>query len=126
MRHFIAYHNAKRMGHSCADIPDPRVQTARPVSGLEGVTVWLVAGEGQRPKSYFLCAKFLVSQCEANSIRGSEFPNVLRGKGRLFGTSIPLDGTKVLLRIQKESANFARGLFETRDLIVMSALSELA
>jgi hypothetical protein len=59
LRHFIAYHNEKNMGYSCTDIPEPRVQTSRQVAGLEGVTVWLVAGEGSKPKSYFLTAKFV-------------------------------------------------------------------
>jgi len=126
MRHFIAYHNQKNMGYSCVDIPEPRVQTSREVEGLEGVTVWLVAGEGEKPKSYYLAAKFVASRCEANAISGSRFPHLIAGLGQLFKKSIPLAGTALLEHVRKESANFVRGFYETKEASVISGLSQRA
>ncbi|UZR30738.1 hypothetical protein [Methylococcus mesophilus] len=126
MRHFIAYHNQQKMGYSCADIPEPRVQTSREVEGLEGVTVWLVAGEGENPKAYFLAAKFVASHCERNSTSGSKFPYLIAGPGSLYKKSIPLGGTSVLAQIRKESANFVRGFYETKNPSIVSALNALA
>lgn len=125
MRHFIAYHNQKNMGYSCVDIPEPRVQTSREIEGLEGATVWLVAGEGEKPKSYYLAAKFVALRCEANAIPGSRFPNLIAGPGQLFKKSIPLAGTELLERVRKESANFVRGFYETKDPVVIAGLSSL-
>jgi hypothetical protein len=126
LRHFIAYHNENNMGYSCFDIPEPRVQTSREVEGLEGVTVWLIAGEGDKPKSYFLAAKFVASRCEPNSIAGSKFPHLIAGPGHLFKKSIPLGGTSLIEQVRKESANFVRGFYETKDAVVISGLSALA
>lgn len=126
MRHFIAYHNQKIMGYSCVDIPEPHVQTSREVEGLEGVTVWLVAGEGEKPKSYYLAAKFVADRCEANSIPGSKFPHRIAGPGQLFKKSLPLGGKPILEEIRRESANFVRGFYETKDPLVISGLSQLA
>lgn len=126
MRHFIAYHNQKNMGYSCVDIPEPRVQTSREVEGLEGVTVWLVAGEGEKPKSYYLAAKLVAFRCEANAISGSRFPHLITGPGQLFKKSIPLGGKPLLEDIRRESANFARGFYETKDPAVIAGLCRLA
>lgn len=125
LRHFIAYHNPKTMGYSCVDIPEPRVQTSRPVAGLDGVTVWLIAGEGETPKSYYLAAKFIADRCEPNSIVGSKFPNLIAGPGNLFKKTIPLNGSLVLEHLRRESANFVRGFYESKDSAVISGLKAL-
>lgn len=125
MRHFIAYHNEKKMKYSCVDIPEPRAQTSQNIEGLEGVTVWLVAGEGEKPKSYFLAAKFVASHCEPNSVSGSKFLYLIAGPGKLFKKDIALDGTYLLNQIRKESANFRRGFYETKNSAVISGLGLL-
>ncbi|MGR9000140.1 MAG: hypothetical protein ACU88J_13985, partial [Gammaproteobacteria bacterium] len=76
MRHFIAYHNEQKMRYSCTEIPEPpRVKTSKFVCGLEGVTVWLIAGEGKSPKSYYIAAKFIATNCEPNLYPGTDLPN---------------------------------------------------
>ena len=122
MRHFIANHNEKKVGFSCVDIPEPRVQTSRPVDGVEGVTVWLVAGEGEMPKAYFLAATFVTSRCGMNSVPGSTFSNLIAGPGRLFKKTIPLSGTSLLEQVRSESANFVSGFYETKDHTIISGL----
>lgn len=126
MRHFIAYHNAKDMGYSCIDIPEPRVRTGNDVEGLEGVTVWLVAGEGEAPKSYFLASKFVATRCETNFFPAPKRRNLIAGDGELFARRIPLDDTGLIELIRKESANFVRGLYETHNPTIVSALKALA
>lgn len=113
------------MGYSCTEIKTPRVQTRKPVEELEGATVWLIAGEGSSPKSYFLAATFVVSRCEPDSFPSSKFPNLIAGGGSLFGKRIPLDGTSLLGLVREESANFVRGLYETKNAMTISALQAL-
>ena len=126
MRHFVAYHNAMTMGYSCTDISELHVQTNRPVHGLEGVTVWLIAGEGRSPKSYFLTSKFVATDCGLNLIPGTKFRNRISGLGTLFRKGVPLAGKPLLERVRKESANFVRGFYETTDLEVIEGLGVLA
>ncbi len=125
MRHFIAYHNPKTMGYSCVDIPEPRVKTSRSVTCLEGVTVWLVAGEGESPKLYYLTAKFIASRCETNLYPGSKLSNLISGDGTLFKKTISITGTSLLGLIQKESANFVRGFYESKDVNIIYKLKKL-
>jgi hypothetical protein len=95
------------------------------VEGLEGVTVWLIAGEGEKPKAYFLAAKFVANRCESNSIPGSKFPHLIAGAGSLFKKNIPIGGTSFLAQVRKDSANFVRGFYETKDPLVVSGLNAL-
>jgi len=114
------------MGYSCTAIPEPRVKTSKPVVGLEGVTVWLIAGEGERPKSYYLTSRFIVEKCEPDKYLGTELPNEIAGTGVLLGTSVCLNATPLLKQLQKQSANFVNGLFELNDPTVIAALKALA
>jgi len=113
------------MGYSCTEITTPRVKTSKPVSGLEGSTVWLVAGEGKRPKSYFLASRFIIAECSPEKHLGSELPNEVSGLGDLFGTRIALDGRPILEELRRASANFVNGFFELRDPSLVSALKTL-
>jgi hypothetical protein len=126
LRYFIAYHNEQKMGYSCTAIPTPRVKTSKPVAGTEGSTVWLIAGEGKSPKSYYLAAKFSVEKCEPGKHLGTELPNEVSGPGLLLGKSIKLSGTPLLSQLQKLSANFVHGFCEVRDVAAIAALKALA
>ena len=112
MRYFLAYHNAQKMGYSCTAISAPRVKTSKSVAGLEGSTVWLVAGEGKSPKSYFLATTFLIDKCEPDKYLGTRLPNEVSGTGPLLGKSVSLNATVLLGQLQKLSANFANGFCE--------------
>lgn len=126
MRHFLAYHNAEKMGYSCEAIPEPRVKTSKAVVGLEGVTVWLVSGEGKSPKRYYLAARFISEKCESGLYRGSDLPNQISGAGTLYGKSKPITGTTLYSLLQRQSANFVNGFFELRDAAAISGLERLA
>ena len=122
MRNFVAYHNAKNMGYSCATLLTPQVRTKNSVSGLNGVTVWLIAGEGKSPKSYYLASTFVADQCKTAHFPDPKLPNLIAGVGRTFGLSISISGSSLLEKIKAESANFRRGFYETFDHVVITQL----
>lgn len=126
MRYFIGYHNEMKMGYSCMDIPNPRVKTSKPIEGLEGSTVWLIAGEGKSPKSYYLASKFTIEECATGKYPGTKLLNEVSGSGRLMNKTIPMNSTLLLSQLQKLSANFVNGFCELRDASVISSLTALA
>jgi hypothetical protein len=102
LRHFIAYHNQEEMGYSCTAITEPHVKTANPVEGLEGVKVWLIAGEGKSPKAFFLAAMFVAEKCETDFYTGTDLPNNISGTGKLFGKSIGIGRNPIYKLIKKD------------------------
>lgn len=88
--------------------------------------MWLVAGEGKSPKSYYLASRFVIEECAPDKHLGTRLPNEVTGVGDLFGTSISLDASPVLEQLRRASANFVNGFFELRDPVVISALKALA
>jgi hypothetical protein len=126
MRHFIAYHNAEDMGYSSTSLISPRVKTKNPVVGLEGVTVWLIAGEGKSPKSFYVAAKFTATTCEPSKYPGTALPNEISGAGTLFKFALPIDATPLLKALKGESRNFRNGFHEVSDPAVIAALEATA
>ena len=126
MRYFLAYHNAKKMGYSCTAIPVPRVKTSKAVAGLEGATVWLVAGEGESPKRYYLASNFVIQKCEPNKHPDNKLCNQVSGTGILLGLSVCLDAMPLLDDLRKLSANFVNGFFELRDAKAIADLKALS
>ena len=100
--------------------------TSRSVVGLEGATVWLIAGEGEKPKSYFLAVRFVAGRCDPNSFPSAKFPHLIADTGSLFKKSISLKGMPLLDQVRKESANFLRGFYETKESSIISSLTGLA
>ncbi|NBW49860.1 MAG: hypothetical protein EBR49_07160 [Betaproteobacteria bacterium] len=125
LRHFIAYHNAEKMGYSSSAMTEPKVKTSKRIMGLEGAMVWVIAGEGKRPKSYFLASRFIVKRCTYGKYIMSDLPNEISGDGQLFGKSVPLDGLPILGELRRVSANFRKGLFEVADISVIATLRTL-
>jgi hypothetical protein len=125
MRHFAAYHNAEKMKYSCTAIPEPRVKTLKPVASLEGVTVWLIAGEGKSPKRFYLTIKFIAKKCQSALYPGTEFPNQISGEGELLGLSIPLNGTPLLEALRTNSLSFRKGFYEIKCETVVKGLQSL-
>ena len=114
------------MGYSCTDIRNPQVKTSKSVEGLEGSTVWLVAGEGKSPKSYYLAAKFTIEFCNPSKHVGTTLPNEVSGRGLLLGKSIRMNNSALLAQLQKLSANFVSGFCELSDASVIVGLKALA
>lgn len=126
MRHFMAYHNSQKMGYSCIDIPAPQAKTSKNILGLEGVTVWLIAGEGDSPKCYYLTSTFIADKCEQNRYIGEKLNNQISGRGRLLKKTIPISETPLLKALKKQSANFVNGFGELKDIMVIKGLQALA
>ena len=121
MRHFIAYHNSKDRGPSTT-LTDPHVKTSKPVLGLNGVKVWLIAGEGDTPKSFFIAAMFIADKCETDKFPGTDLPNQISGAGTLYKLTKPITGTMLLDQIRTESRNFQNGFHEIKDAKIIAGL----
>jgi len=122
MRHFIGYHNSEGMGYSSTTLTEPRIKTKKKVSGLNGATVWLIAGEGKSPKDYYIASSFIADTCSMGLYPGTEHPNQISGTGTLYKLKIPISGTSVLANIQQETNNFRNGFHEIKDPSLVSAL----
>jgi len=125
LQYFIAYHNEQLTGILCTELPYPRVRTKKRVIGLEGSTVWLIAGVGLSPKSYYLASTFTIVKCEPDKYPGEKLPNEVSGRGHLLGMRVPLDGTDLLGKLKRQSANFVSGFCEIRDSTLISSLTAL-
>jgi len=126
LRHFFAYHNAQRMGYSSTNLIEPQVKTSKKIDGSEGTTIWLIAGEGQSPKSYFHAAKFIAIKCEPDKFSGTRHPNLISGAGKLFKLSLPISDSELLDQLKTSSANFVNGFTQLRDPATIMALEAMA
>ncbi len=124
MRHFIAYHNADRMGYS--DIERLRVLTNRPVNDdMIGDHVWLVVGKGSRKKSYYLGSRFVIDAIHDSEI--ADFDYQLTGRdGRVFIPMIPLDELDWFNAFRQSVQNFSLGFREIKDSRVVQEFERLS
>jgi len=124
MRHFIAYHNADRMGY--ADIERMRVLTNKPVSDdMIGDHIWLFVGKGERSKNYFLGSHFVIDDLAKGE--SGDFDHQLTGHdGRIFGPMIELDGLDWFEDFRKSVQNFSLGLRQIKDQRIVHELEKLA
>ncbi len=124
MRHFIAYHNADKMGY--ADIERMRVLTNKPVSDdMFGDHLWLVVGKGRRDKSFLLGSRFVIDDI-AKSESG-DFDHQLTGHdGRVFGPMIELSHLHWFNDFRKSIQNFSLGLREIKDPRVVHEFEKLS
>ncbi len=113
------------MGQSCVDIAAPQAKTSKNVMGLEGVTVWLIAGEGESPKSYYLTSTFVADKCEPGKYPREKLANQISGPGRLLKKTLSLTGTPLLELLKKSSANFVNGFGELKDPAAIKGLQGL-
>jgi hypothetical protein len=81
VRHYIAYHNAGRLG-PLAPADALCVWTNKPVAKLPGGFVWLIVGDGVVPPRYTLASVFRVAEIGAAQQAG--FKNCVRGPGHVF------------------------------------------
>lgn len=126
MRYYIGYHNEEKMGALDTSLRHPRVRTRRPVVGLEGSTVWLIAGAGTSPKSYYVASRFTIEKCEPDKYLGEKLSNQVSGEGRMLGRSVPLDGSELLAQLKQRSANFVSGFCSITDPSVIAGLKAIA
>ena len=126
MRYFIGYHNEEKTGLLCTKLPYPRIRTKHSVQGAEGATVWVVAGIGKSPKRYAVTSRFEVEHSNDGKYPATDLPNEASGNGKLFGDTIPIDGTPLLTELKRVTANFVSGFRELHDPRIIEALKVLA
>lgn len=125
MRHYFAYHNAKKMKYSSTTITEPHARTKKSIVGLEGVTVWLIAGEGTKsPKSFFISSMFIAEHCHTNKFTG-DLPNEISGEGTLYKLTKPITGTVLMDQLKDKTANL-RYFQEIKDITIINSLLKLS
>jgi hypothetical protein len=120
MEHFVQYHNPEKMGgkfqssKKCFAI----VTNKR---GVEvGDVVWLVTGEG-RPRRYFLCESFSVS--EISSKRSGDFKYQVSGiDGTPFDPFIEIGNKAWFKELQSVTGNFRYGLQKIKNPKIVEAM----
>lgn len=116
MRHYVAYHNAERMGYSVEESEPFTVATSKPVAHLEGCQVWVIAGKG-KPRSYSLVSTFVVD--DFNEYGKNGFDNYIEGsEGQTFLGGILLDGLEWIRDFVKSQSNFSLGLQPIQDRFI--------
>jgi hypothetical protein len=125
MATFIAYHNSEKMGYPASQLESPRILTNKSVRNLPGQTVWLISGEGQRQRSYYLAAVFEVDRTFMGSSAYAGFKNSAQGPGLLFGETICLDRLSWFEDLKKKLINFRNGLTELTDDLAVYELQRL-
>jgi hypothetical protein len=125
MRYYIGYHNEEKMGALDTSLRHPRVKTKKPVLGLEGSTVWLIAGVGSSPKSYYVASRFIIEKCEPDKYLGEKLPNQVSGEGKMLGRSVPLDRSDLLPELKRQSANFVSGFCQISDPNTIAGLKAI-
>ena len=124
MRHFIAYHNADRMGY--ADIERLRVLTSKPVGNdLIGHCVWLIVGKGKREKTYFLGSRFTIADIAESEVAGFAH-QVIGHHGRVFAPLVPLADLDWFNDFRRSIQNFSLGFRKITDQQVIRKFEELA
>jgi len=127
MKHFIQYHNTKKMGYSASAMPEPRMFTNKSVKHVPSQAVWLVSGEGNKsPKTFYLAAVFKPNRTTIGMYDHPKFKNAAYGVGHIFGETMELNGLPWFEKLKVEQLNFKDGLFEVKDSKVVDELRKLA
>ena len=124
MRHYIAYHNADKMGRSLHDGEPLRLLTSKPVAPLIGNTVWFVTGEGNKAKAYSLGSVFRVTHVGEAAEGG--FQHFASGPGHVFHPPVPVGEAAWFTEVLRVSGNFGLGVSEVKDTAVIAALTGIA
>jgi hypothetical protein len=109
MKHFMQYHNSEKMGYSGDRVAELHILTDKSVTDLRGNTVWLISGEGHRPKSYFLCSVFIASEIGAHD-EGNFCYYAQGSRGRFFRPPVRIDHYPWFDAFRGRHGNFAFGL----------------
>lgn len=126
MRHFVVYHNTKRMGYGPAEIERFEAFTDKSVNRASGGCVWLISGTGE-PRQYHLSCVFKVNRVSAGMREHPEFENAVFGtSGRLFRDSIEIGALPWFPGLVKAVGNFRFGMRELKEPALIAALEALS
>jgi hypothetical protein len=121
MRHYVAYHNVHKMG-PLLDADALCVWTNKPVAKLVGNMVWLIVGDGNKPRRYMLASVFCVT--DAGETDHPDFKNCVRGSGHVFSPRPNLGDHKWFGTVKPTRFQF--GLLALKDESVIEGVRELA
>lgn len=111
VKHYVQYHNTDAQGGRPADGDGPfQIYSNKPLRHLPGHTVWLISGEGARPKLYFLEYVFVVD--EVSLADANQTGRAWGNEGQRFDPPIPLNDLPWFEDFKKSQQNFSLGLRE--------------
>jgi len=122
MRHFVQYHNPRKMGsyrHSRGD--SYGIETDKPVDSLVGDRIWLVTRDGD-PLCYSPCETFIVETVERVGT-ASRRNKARASKGKAFTRPMRLDSEPWFPALQRSTGNFAFGLQRIQHQRIIAGLS---
>lgn len=124
LRHFVAYHNTKKMGRALHDDDPLRILTRKPVKVLVNNVVWIVVGESTPSLEFLLGSVFVVN--DIGEAVGGEFTSFARGPGYVFDPPVPIREFEWFPSLFKAVGHFGLGVQEVKDNSVIDGLLELA
>lgn len=124
MRHYVAYHNAERMGRSLHEGDPLGLLTNKPVQPLLNNVVWFVVGDGVAPKGYTLGSVFIVDRVGESA--EEEFERYARGRGHVFQPPPVLNDLDWFPEFFKDMAHFSLGVQEIKEPRFIEGLFNLA
>jgi hypothetical protein len=120
----VGYHNAERMGYPAQDADPMVLYTSKKIAAI-GDTIWIVAGESQRPKQYFLRSQFILSKITPAD--HPDFGFALSGtEGGPIDRPALLNGKPWFDDFFKAMAHFSLGLSEITQSEVIKEFNLLA
>jgi 5-methylcytosine-specific restriction endonuclease McrA len=130
VRHFVAYHNAEKMGHEYEPSGEYSFFSRKALTFLEqtvGATVWVINGSrpGTKKTTYTLCAVYMPD--EVVDAEDVEFDYIVAGTvGRDFDPPIEMNPMPWFPSFLKSQSNFSLGINEIKDAVVIEQLTSLA
>lgn len=111
VKHYVQYHNTDAQGGRPSGGDDRfQIFSSKPLRHLPGHTVWLISGEGTRPKRYFLEYVFEVD--EVSSAEANQTGTAWGSRGHRFDPPLPLNDLPWFADFKKSQQNFSLGLRE--------------
>lgn len=130
MRHFVAYHNAEKMGYEYKPVGGYSFFSRKALTFLEqtvGAMVWIINGSrsGARNTTYTLCAAYVPHEVvDADDVG---FDYIVAGTvGHDFDPPIELNSLPWFSAFLKSQSNFSLGINEIKDTVTIERLATLA
>jgi hypothetical protein len=130
VRHFVAYHNAAKMGYDYEPSGEYAFFSRKALTFLKqsvGETVWVINGSRlkTRETTYTLCAVYIPD--DIVDAEEAEFDYIVAGSvGHDFDPPVELNQLLWFPSFLKSQSNFSLGINEIRDIAVIEQLTALA
>lgn len=123
MKHYVGYHNTEKMGRPFG-VGDPfRILTNRPVDRLQAAIIWVIVGEGSKPRRYSLGSVFRVTKTGEAAEEG--FAYSAAGNGHRCEPPVPLTDLPWFGRFKETMNRFQFGVQPIPDSDAVAELEKL-